>query len=92
LIEEIGRRHGQSCGSQDAQELEFICCDVRVLFEIHAAVPAYDHFPRLAIRQGELKGRHLRGDPTVQLPGSQQPALGVDSLNQFCDLPVQFWI
>ena len=60
LIEVIRRRCGQSYGLQYLQELEFVCCYMRVLFDVDITVPAYNHFCGLAARSLNLKRRHLR--------------------------------
>ena len=60
LIEVIGQRHGQSRGMQEVQELEFVCCYMRILFEVHFTMLTYNHFFRQAARSLNLKRRHLR--------------------------------
>jgi hypothetical protein len=60
LIEVIRRWHGQSERVQEVQELEFICCYLRVVFEVRIPMLTDNHFLCLAIRSLNLKRRHLR--------------------------------
>ncbi len=71
----IRHRCGQSDGLQELQELEFVCCYMLVVFEVHITMLTYNHFFRLPRRKLNFKRRHLRRDPSFQLPCAKQLAI-----------------